>query len=252
MRVSRIVALTLALLTAAGGAFAKTSRTASGGGFGGFGPSLVFADFTGLNSAFEGSGITQKLDPMHWMFGGSGYAFIDRIVIGGMGWGGSQSVASNSLRARVSLSSGEFDMGYSVLSILHLVVTPMLGIGGGGYTVELERLAGSIPDFDSLLRDPGRTSSASFSSFTLNPQLMVTIPISFVGLQLRGGYLFSPAASEWELADGGALLSGPAVAKGAPYISLNIVFGGIDTKSRRIKVHTSQQQDDDESDGKIR
>ena len=246
MRVSRIVALARALLVAAGGALAKTSRTTSGGGFGGFGPSLVFADFAGLNSAFARAGITQKLDPMHWMFGGSGYAFIDRIVIGGMGWGGSQSVASDSLRARVSLSSGEFDVGYSVLSIPHVVVTPMLGIGGGGYTVELERLTGSVPNFDSLLRCPGRTSSASLSSFTLNPQLMVTIPISFVGLQLRGGYLFSPAASEWELADGGALLSGPTVAKGAPYVSLNIVFGGMSTNTPRVRVHTSRQENDED------
>lgn len=248
MRISRVVALVLTMLVAVDGAAARTSRTVSGGGFGGFGPSLMFADFAGLNSAFAQAGITQKLDGMHWMFGGSGYAFIDHIAIGGMGWGGSQSVASDSLRARVSLSSGEFDMGYSVLSIPHLVVTPMLGIGGGGYTIELERLAGSVPSFDSLLRYPGRTSSASFTSFTLNPQLMVTIPVSFVGLQLRGGYLFAPAASEWELAGGGALLSGPTVAKGTPYVSLNIVFGGMDTKGKSIRVHTSRQEsDEDES-----
>lgn len=247
MKVSRIAMLTLALLAAVGGASAKAG-TANGGGFGAFGPSLVFADFTGLNDALSGAGIARELDGMHWMFGGSGYALIGRVAIGGMGWGGSQSVASDSLRARVSLSSGEFDMGYSVLSVPHLIVTPMLGIGGGGYTVELERLTGSVPNFDSLLRYPGRTSSISFSSFTLNPQILITIPVSFVGLQLRGGYLFSPAASEWELADGGTMLSGPTVAKGAPYVSLNIVFGGMSAKSGRIKIHTSQQEDDRDED----
>jgi hypothetical protein len=160
---------------------------------------------------------------------------VDRIVIGGSGWGGSQTIASDSLRARVSISGGEFDLGYSLISIRHLIVAPVLGIGGGGYTIELQKLTPDVPNFGQLLQYPGRTSTVSYSSFTLTPQLMIVVPVSFVGLQLRGGFTYAPMTPEWMLEDGGKLLNGPTVAKGMPFASLNVVFGGFGTGSRRHK-----------------
>jgi hypothetical protein len=203
------------------------------GGFGCFGPTIGFVNFAGLDSAFANGGITQKLGSMQWGFGGAGYALIDRIVIGGSGWGGSQTVASDSLRAQVEISGGEFDLGYQVFSMKHLIVAPMLGIGGSGYTIELQKLSGTVPDFNELLRNPGRTSTVSFSSFSITPQLMVTVPISFVGLQLKGGYCYTPMNPEWELENGGKLPTGPTISKGMPFATLNVVFGGFEGGTRR-------------------
>jgi hypothetical protein len=203
------------------------------GGFGCFGPTVGFVNFDGLNAAFDSGGITRQLGSMHWGFGGAGYALIDRIVIGGSGWGGSQTVASDSLRAQVEISGGEFDLGYQVFSMKHLIVAPMLGIGGSGYTIELQKLSGTIPSFNELLLNPGRTSKVSFSSFSITPQLMVTVPISFVGLQLRGGYCYTPTNPEWELENGGKLPSGPTISKGMPFATLNVVFGGFEGGTRR-------------------
>jgi len=202
------------------------------GGFGCFGPVVGFADFSGLNQAFAGAGIAKELNSMHWGFGGGGFALVNRVVIGGSGWAGSQTVGSDSLRAQVEIGGGEFDIGYQVFSTRHLLVAPVLGIGGYGYTIELQKLSGAPLSFDELLKDPGRTSSVSFSSFTLSPQLMVTVPISFVGLQLRGGYCYTPTNPEWELQDGGKLSSGPAISKGMPFASLNVVFGGFEGGTR--------------------
>jgi len=205
------------------------------GGFGCFGPTVGFVDFGGLDDALSTGGITQELSSMQWGFGGAGFALIDRVVIGGSGWGGSQTVGSDNLRASVEVTGGEFDLGYQVFSTKHLLIAPVLGIGGGGYTIELQRLSGVPPTFDSLLKNPGYTSKVSFSSLTLSPQLMVTIPISFVGLQLRGGYCYTPTTPEWTLDNGGKLATGPSIGKGMPFASLNVVFGGFESGKRRTK-----------------
>jgi hypothetical protein len=62
---------------------------------------------------------------------------------------------------------------------------------------------------------------------------MVTIPISFVGLQLRGGYCYTPMNSEWGLEGGSTLSSGPTISKGMPFVTLNVVFGGFEGGTRR-------------------
>jgi len=205
------------------------------GGFGCFGPTVGLVNFDGLNAAFAGGGITQNLEPMHWGFGGAGFALIDRVVIGGSGWGGSQTVGSNDLRATVEIAGGEFDLGYQVFSMEHLLIAPVLGIGGSGYAIELQKLSGMPLTFDSLLKDPGYTSRVSSSSLSLSPQLMITVPISFVGLQLRGGYCYTPTSPEWGLEGGSKLSSGPTISKGMPFATLNVVFGGFERGTRRHK-----------------
>jgi len=203
------------------------------GGFGCFGPTVGLVNFSGLDDALATGGISQKLGSMQWGFGGAGFALIDRVVIGGSGWGSSQTVGSDSLRATVQIAGGEFDLGYQVFSIKHLLIAPVLGIGGGGYTIELQKLSGAPLTFGQLLQEPGRTSTVSFSDLTLSPQLMVTVPISFVGVQLRGGYCYTPMTPEWALQGGSKLSSGPAIAKGMPFATLNVVFGAFEGGRRR-------------------
>jgi len=226
--------LTVVCFVAALAAPAHAARQTRGG-FGWFGPYVAAVNFDGLNAAFANAGITGKLESMHWMLGGGGYALVDGVVIGGSGWGGTQTVASDSLRARVEIGGGAFELGYSVLSMKHLRVAPVLGIGGGGYTIELQKLTPAVGSFGDLLKNPGRTATVSYSSFQLSPQLMITMPISFVGVQLKGGYIYSPMTPEWELKDEGNLNLGPSVAKGTPYASLDVVFGaaGGDRPRRR-------------------
>jgi hypothetical protein len=203
------------------------------GGFGCFGPTVGIVNFSGLDDALASGGVSQKLGSMQWGFGGAGFALINRVVIGGGGWGSSQTVGSDSLRATVAIAGGEFDLGYQVFSLEHLLIAPVLGIGGGGYTIELQKLSEGTLSFGELLENPGRTSKVSFSGLALSPQVMVTVPISFVGLQLRGGYSYTPMNPEWGLEGGGKLSSGPAISKGMPFVTLNVVFGGFEGGMRR-------------------
>jgi len=211
------------------------AATPINGGFGCFGPTVGIVNFDGLNDAFEDGGVMLKEKPssLQWGFGGAGFALIDRVVIGGSGWGSSQTVGSENLRATIEIAGGEFDLGYQVFSMKHLLIAPVLGIGGGGYTIELQDTSGAPGSFNQLLKNPGRTSKVSFSGLTLSPQLMVTVPIKFVGLQLRGGYCYTPATPEWGLEGGSKLSKGPDISKGMPFATLNVVFGGFEGGTRR-------------------
>ncbi len=195
------------------------------GGMGVFGPTLGLIDFKELNKRLTEAGI-EKLSFQHWMFGGGGYAIANRVIFGGAGWGGTQTVTSESVACRVSYAGGEFRAGYAVLELKHLLIAPSLGIGGSSYTIELEPYDKPAPNFDSLLHTPGRYASMSYSGFILNPHLAVIIPISFVGVELRGGYTFGPFASGWQLKDNTALRSGPKMANANLFFSLNVLFGG--------------------------
>jgi hypothetical protein len=169
------------------------------------------------------------------MLGGGGYALADHVIIGGSGAGGEQTVASNTTRCKLDLAGGHFELGYAPLVTRHAFIAAALGIGGWGYTMTLEPTAGDVSNLDSLLARPGRTSQASFSRFTLTPELIIHVPISFAGIQVKAGYMYSPTTPSWTLADGNKLLSGPKLANGTIFANLNIAFGGMDPDRKRHK-----------------
>ncbi|MFO7676664.1 MAG: hypothetical protein R6X12_10160 [bacterium] len=221
----------LALLSCPIAARPAARQGQPGGGFGWFGPTLAFVDFNGMNSELGQVGV-DVLNSAHWQFGGGGHFYTNRVVIGGSGQGGSQTVALDSLVVRVDIGGGRFEAGYAVLTLKHLVVTPILGIGGSAYSVTVEsRRAPS--SFRELLTEPGPSSTVEFSGIGLTPLLQVTMPISFVGVQLRGGYALMPMNPAWKFPNGGSLPRGPGVARGYPFASLNVALGGFGFTSRR-------------------
>lgn len=211
------------------------ARTTAGG-YGAFGPTLALLNYDAINSTFQRYGFT-NLNSRHWLFGGGGYALANRVLIGGAGWGGTQSVTSESLDllCRVNYGGGEFRAGYAILDFKHLLVITGLGIGGGGYSISLSPENRTIPSFDSLLVQPGRTSTLNFSGFSLNPQLALILPLSFVGLELRGGYNFGPLGANWRLEDGGILLRGPQMPGSSLWFSLNVILGGFSHEKTKPK-----------------
>ncbi|MEO0068612.1 MAG: hypothetical protein ABIK23_05725 [candidate division WOR-3 bacterium] len=220
------------LMTVISAVFARSTA----GGYGCFGPSLALINFDNINKTFRDNKV-EELSSQHWMFGGGGYALVNRIMIGGAGWGGTQSVTSESLNlfCQVNYGGGEFRAGYAVLDLKNLLLVPTLGIGGGGYSINLGPYNQTVPNFDSLLHHPGRTSTVDFSGFTLNPQLAIVIPISFVGVEIRGGYCFGPLAGDWKFADRGVLAKGPEMAKANPWFSLNVLLGGFSREKTQFK-----------------
>ena len=216
-----------------------------GGGFGYFGPTVAQVDYAGVNAALGRAGFTDTLSSLHWMMGGGGYALAGRVIIGGSGWGGDQNVSSSTLNCRVTYFGGQFEVGYAPLVTRHFIVAPALGIGGSGCRIALEQATSDVENLDSLLARPGRTSQLSFSRLTLTPELIVHVPISFVGIQLKAGYLYSPTSPVWKLDDGGRLLKAPKMSTGAAFLGLNVAFGGAEEPRERVRARARRARSED-------
>lgn len=233
---------------------AKGKVDGPGGAFGWFGPGLSFVDYGPLNQKLTGYGFPEELGGNQWTFGGGGLAMANRVLIGGSGFGGEQTVTGSPEGSPrvidVEFSGGQFDIGYAVFARKHLIVAPMLGIGATGYDLTLTYRSGD-DTLGGLFGAGGRETRLAYEQFSLTPQVMVAVPVSFAGIILRGGVVVSPASAKWEFEDGGRLLDGPEMSKLTPFVGLNVMFGGLDQggKSKtKVKVIKKVERDDDSDD----
>jgi hypothetical protein len=258
MTANRLLAVLLCLALAAPGALGakvKVERKSDGpsGGFGWFGPGISFIDYGALNEKLRGSLVTPDLNGMQWTFGGGGLAMANRVLIGGSGFGGEQTVTGGvgPDLIDVEFSGGQFDIGYAAVALKHLLIAPMLGIGGTSYDMTLTYGSGD-GRFGDLFGGGGRQTKVDYAQFSLTPQLMIAIPVSFAGIILRGGAVISPAAAKWEFEDGGRITDGPAMSKLTPFVGLNVMLGGVEgggkPKVKVIKKVEPRDQGDDLED----
>jgi membrane-associated protease RseP (regulator of RpoE activity) len=198
--------------------------TIAGGGAGYFGPAVSLVDYKNINTVFQNHNLP-SLKREHFMFGGGGYGQIERIRIGGYGVGGTQSVGNDSLNVDLSLGLGFFELGYSLVYTKHFLMTPFLGIGGGGITLKITPLTPRPTSLDDILTTPTGVNKVTKSGLVLHPGLAIDIPLSFTGLSIKAGYLYSPVTGSWQLEDQGKI-NGPDFNLQGFYTSLNIFFGG--------------------------
>lgn len=204
-------------------AFLAVVGLAQGRGYGGFVVSYMMPDLEGLNQRLSDQGLPE-IDEQVLTFGGGGWGG-SKVMVGGWGFGGTQKVENEDITVKVSYAGGFFDPGYFINIYKGFGIKPSLGIGGTSVTLDLRPVLGDI-EFDSLLVDPGRTTRVTYASFSLAPTLSILVPIKFVALELKGGYIWSPAQGEWELDDGTQVRLGPQVSTSGPYASASILFGG--------------------------
>ncbi len=161
--------------------------------------------------------------------GGGGYGVVaDVIMLGGEGYGlftGEKAYQGRS----VSLGGGYgfFNVGYLHRLTPHLRVYPMLGLGGGGLTLQIGSAeAGS---FDEVLQNPNRQATLTRGSFlvSLGGGLEYRFGDAEGGflLGLRAGYLLAPYRSDWHLGDE-VLGDGPDASLAGPFVRLTIGGGG--------------------------
>lgn len=116
---------------------------------------------------------------------------------------------------------------------LSLFISP----GLGGYHNELNLIPTSLAeaDFDSLLTGPGARRTCRIRDIGISLCVEVGLLFTpfkgyFKGLNIKGGYIFSPIRTGWELEDGKPLKGAPNLNLSSPYISLGLVFGGREIK----------------------
>jgi hypothetical protein len=266
----RILAAVLCLAVLAGASFATDDQTVGGGrpdsavatrrpdslvkgaqaeagGWGFLGPYVAMPSYTDLNAHLSTLGFG-AFDQYQFMFGGGGMALVDGVTIGGYGFGGSQSVVSDSINLRLTsdYGGGMFEVGWLPLSTRHFKIGPALGIGGVGFTIAGSRLNNQSPSFDSLLLRGGQSWQISNGGFVLAPAVNVLIPISWTGLYLKVGYLFVPSDQSWSLSGGTPLTHGPALHSSGVFAALQLMLGG-STRSNGAKLNLNGEFNSDDS-----
>jgi hypothetical protein len=106
---------------------------------------------------------------------------------------------------------GELGLKLPILSVI--TVVPMIGVGGVQPAFQIRQVSGDVP-FDTLLESPGRIASISpgiklAGLAALELGVLIPTKAGKYGLSLRGGYLYSPFALDWRLANGARVTQTP-------------------------------------------
>jgi hypothetical protein len=166
---------------------AVAAFAAKGRGYGGFVLSYMMPDLSALSTEFEAHGLP-AVDENIITYGGGGWGGTN-LMVGGWGFGGGRRFDSDSVSVRMTYGGGFFEPGYFINIWKGFGIMPMVGIGGTAVTLKLRPRLGDI-DFGELLDTPGRTSEVSYGTFTVAPALAILIPIEFIAIQIKGGYMW--------------------------------------------------------------
>lgn len=199
---------------------------AQGRGYGGFVLSYMMPDFDALNEELSDvQGMARIEDDYIITYGGGGWGGGKHLMFGGWVFGGSRKFDGDSVSVKMEYSGGFFEPGYFINIYKGFGVMPSVGIGGTGVNLKLRPKLGDV-SFDSLLVNPGRTSEVDYTTFTVAPSFTILIPIEFIAIQLKGGYMWSPFGGEWSLEDGADLRNAPQINPSGIYAQAGLLFGG--------------------------
>ena len=176
---------------------------------------------------------TRTLKDDHLVIGGTGHAYLGRLVIGGGGAGLlGDDIVTDSLDISLGGGYGTFDLGYLILNREHVKFFPMLGIGGAGYGISIAR--NENVSVDNVRNNPAREIDIKKGSIVADVSLNLNlIPFleydekedSFGGFMagLKVGYLYSLPSSDWRFT-GGDITGGPDF--GLNMLYFQVVIGG--------------------------
>jgi hypothetical protein len=174
----------------------------------------------------------EELDGTMLSLGGGGHVFLGHWLLGFEGFGlvpRAADTAARDWRARLTGGAALLNVGYAVARTGGTSVYPMVGLGGGGWMLELTQRA--APTFDDIIANPARGSSLTQMAMLVQPALGVDhfVAVGAPGLRgglilgLRAGYTFSPFTSDWFL-DTIPLPGGPGQGMEGPFV--RFVIGG--------------------------
>ena len=206
---------------------------------GGINATWMFPNYDEINKQLPAFGINEELSGGLLTWGGSGYVYlmiVDDLRIGGMGFGGSQSVSSISngfnREVKYGLSGGAFTIEYTLPFIKRVGVSLGSMLGGGKLTVDLFQ---NNDDFSwqetwDEFNNPEGTENISRrienNYITLSPTVNIDIPLTrFFAIRIGSGYQFTMSES-WTIENDKTLKSVPSSLNGdAFFIQTGIYLG---------------------------
>lgn len=209
------------------------------GAAGGFSPMIIFPNFDEVNLKLQDIGLDKLSGPIYAP-GGSGYAYvmiIDNLRLGGLGFGGSQSVnkSFNNLENKViySLSGGAATIEYTMPFVKNIALSAGLMIGGGELQIDIHQNSNSY-DWNKIWNDVKNQENIvdknyylSNSFFLLSPTVNVDVPITrFIAFRAGVGYQFA-FGSSWEIANEKELINVPSGIDGNSFFIQTGLFIGL-------------------------
>lgn len=194
-----------------------------GRGAGYFAGGLTMLPYHELNTYLSAHNL-DTIDNQQFVFGGGGWGQGKRVRFGGFGMGGGKVVTNDTVSVEIGYGFGIFEIGYAVVNTKHFILTPQIGLGGYGVGLTI-KLKNPRTDLHDLFFLPTGKAEVSKGGLTLLPSLVIDIPISKIGLHLKGGYLYTPLSSGWQQNDFGTI-SGPDLKLNGTFVTMGILFGG--------------------------
>lgn len=189
-------------------------------------------DLDELNSSLSAAGLP-TLDDTFLTLGGAGYANRGRFLFGGEGHGvlgSEETTVDGARRLETSGGYGLVRVGYLVFERAGMDIFPLVGIGGGGMSLEIAER--SAPTFEDVLEVPERSSSLSTGAFLLDVSLAANYRVLVEDtdegeaggllLGLQAGYTFTPGDTSWDLDGINSVAGGPELQIEGPYLRLSV------------------------------
>jgi len=220
-----LTAIILLLLLPIAAAAQEEDEEPRRGGAGFFTAGIQALPFDALGDALEAAG-NPRPDERAFTLGGGGHRWFGRLRVGGEGHGLLMSVPSEgALRTDVSGGYGLFTIGYELLPAGRFALSPVLGLGRGGVSIEIDERDPFA--FTDALNDPRRGVRLSRSAFLGSAS--VVLEGAFGGgagrkavmLGLETGYVFLLRERSWRHR-GGSVVGGPEAAPAGPFFRLRI------------------------------
>jgi|GEM_PF-1718347 len=195
------------------------------GGAGWF--SLGYGTLSGhdkLRSVAEANGLSVAKSPASVLVGGGGGGYLGRVFVGGTG----EALVGKDLSGGLGL----FQLGYFWRFGEKLVLLPMVGVGGAGYTFALKGRPNDLPFTDAVSPSggiPPRSLSASgtIGGLTLALQYF-TMKGTVLGIEAGYDRALSKFSS-WSTA-GIDLKNGPEITPQRFYVRISVGGGGLSRK----------------------
>ena len=223
-------------------------------GYNGFTVGIMNTNLSTLNSAMNAAGYG-SFDNTQPFYGCMGYGIIkDRVMLGYWSGFNGQSTESQLNKAKLHTGVGFGNVGYSVINATHYKLIPFIGVGAGGYILNLSPIEQGSPEIHDVLTDPRRTACMTTGYIAL--ELGLNNHFSFnvfdkleddeiktfrIGGNVRMGILYPVARCDWDFMDFGEFgefgdrddtFKGPGTAsKPALYVSLSVLFGNSTAKA---------------------
>ena len=189
--------------------------------------SWVFPNFDEINTQLPSFGISETFDAPILTWGGGGYIYlmiVDNVRVGGMGFGGSQSLSAVvdgfNREAKFSIGGGAFSVEYTLPFVKKIGVSVGAMIGGGSISLELYQNQGDFTwqnTWDEFKTKGGSENISRImvdNYFAFTPTVNVDIPLTrFFAVRVGTGYQLS-MNENWTIDNEKALSNVPSSLNG--------------------------------------